>query len=210
MFALSVFGLQSHAASGDQVMCNDLYAPVCASHQVECFTTPCYPVQQTYSNACTAEAAGATVVYQGECSDVTAPGRCDAYNDGCNTCSYTKDGTAICTMMACLKPGKPYCIHSKVSLSDRYKALIDTAFNGVVLKYTDDTARMNIMTRLQSILATKLDSLHQQQIVSTMTPDQAQKMQFTIDVLQYLQDDVSGYLRAHTVPGSVSSPMMPN
>lgn len=32
--------------------CIEIYAPVCASVQVECITAPCYPVKQTYPNSC--------------------------------------------------------------------------------------------------------------------------------------------------------------
>jgi hypothetical protein len=32
--------------------CIEIYAPVCASKQVECVTTPCNPVPETYPNSC--------------------------------------------------------------------------------------------------------------------------------------------------------------
>jgi len=32
--------------------CIEIYAPVCASVQVECVTAPCEPVKQTFSNSC--------------------------------------------------------------------------------------------------------------------------------------------------------------
>jgi hypothetical protein len=32
--------------------CIELYAPVCASVQIQCITTPCEPIPKTYSNSC--------------------------------------------------------------------------------------------------------------------------------------------------------------
>jgi PKD repeat protein len=49
------------------VACTLEYAPVCGSKQVTCITTPCNPVQQTYSNRCMMNADGATFVHAGEC-----------------------------------------------------------------------------------------------------------------------------------------------
>jgi hypothetical protein len=34
--------------------CLDIYDPVCADVQVECFAAPCYPVKQNYPNGCNA------------------------------------------------------------------------------------------------------------------------------------------------------------
>ena len=35
-------------------ICTADYIPVCADVQVQCITTPCDPIPQTFSNACTA------------------------------------------------------------------------------------------------------------------------------------------------------------
>lgn len=59
MFGIMLFG-QSHAADA----CTMEYAPVCASVQVQCITTPCNPVKQTFSNSCMARSAQATDVTQ--------------------------------------------------------------------------------------------------------------------------------------------------
>jgi len=34
--------------------CIEIYQPVCAAVNIQCITTPCDPVQETYSNSCTA------------------------------------------------------------------------------------------------------------------------------------------------------------
>lgn len=47
--------------------CTKEYAPVCASKPIVCITTPCDPIQQTYSNKCMARADGATPLYEGKC-----------------------------------------------------------------------------------------------------------------------------------------------
>src|SRR5680860_268019 len=33
-------------------VCNEIYQPVCAKVNIQCFTTPCNPIKQTFSNAC--------------------------------------------------------------------------------------------------------------------------------------------------------------
>lgn len=68
---LSVLGLTAtssvSASASDPMMCTMEYAPVCGSVQVQCITAPCYPVRQTFGNACMANAAKATDVVTGEC-----------------------------------------------------------------------------------------------------------------------------------------------
>jgi hypothetical protein len=49
--------------------CVELYAPVCAAVSVQCVTTPCNPVPQTYSNSCFACVNENVVGYsEGACS----------------------------------------------------------------------------------------------------------------------------------------------
>ena len=49
--------------------CTAIYAPVCAKVQVECVTTPCDPVPETYSNSCAACINERVVSYTaGECA----------------------------------------------------------------------------------------------------------------------------------------------
>lgn len=48
--------------------CPQVYQPVCAQKQVQCFRAPCPPVKQTFGNSCEANNAGYTVIYNGTCS----------------------------------------------------------------------------------------------------------------------------------------------
>jgi len=49
--------------------CNRMYAPVCGLVEVQCVTTPCNPVPETFSNACTACAQGNVISYtEGQCT----------------------------------------------------------------------------------------------------------------------------------------------
>jgi hypothetical protein len=50
--------------SGD---CSDIFRPVCGKIQVQCITTPCDPVSETFNNACLAEQRGAFDVVEGGC-----------------------------------------------------------------------------------------------------------------------------------------------
>ena len=53
----------------DPVFCTMQYAPVCGYTPVQCVSTPCEPIRQTYGNSCLAGAAGAIEITQGECDD---------------------------------------------------------------------------------------------------------------------------------------------
>jgi hypothetical protein len=64
--------VQPEAISCDQKerpeMCYEIYAPVCGLVQVECVTTPCNPVLQTFSNDCFACANDRVLSYtEGAC-----------------------------------------------------------------------------------------------------------------------------------------------
>ena len=49
--------------------CDDVYAPVCGLVEVQCVTTPCNPVPETFANGCYACAAGNVISYTaGACS----------------------------------------------------------------------------------------------------------------------------------------------
>lgn len=49
--------------------CTMEYAPVCGLVQIQCITTPCNPIPETFGNACSACAQGNVLSYtQGECS----------------------------------------------------------------------------------------------------------------------------------------------
>lgn len=52
---------------GDDIACIELYAPVCASVDVECIKAPCPAMEQTFSNECEANKADAEVLHEGEC-----------------------------------------------------------------------------------------------------------------------------------------------
>ncbi len=67
---LALFGLAMTnitLANHEDVMCTQQYAPVCGEVQVQCIKAPCYPVKQTFGNACMAGAAHATNIKEGEC-----------------------------------------------------------------------------------------------------------------------------------------------
>jgi hypothetical protein len=110
----------AHAAAGS--ICTSEYAPVCASHQVECIKAPCYPVYQTYGNSCLMTRDNSTYLHSGTCTvnelgpikppvpPFVVPKNCTAWFDGCNFCSITPNKGTICTMRACSlelnEPGK--------------------------------------------------------------------------------------------------------
>lgn len=52
---------------GDDMVCAEIYSPVCASIDVQCVTTPCPAMEKTFSNECEANKMGADVLYEGTC-----------------------------------------------------------------------------------------------------------------------------------------------
>jgi len=105
--------IQIDVGSDQPTLCTLQYDPVCGQKQVQCITTPCYPVQTTYGNLCQLRADNATYLYNGQCRDenpTTAPDSCRIWNDGCNTCSRSyPGGPLICTLRACFQQGTPKC-----------------------------------------------------------------------------------------------------
>jgi hypothetical protein len=110
----------AHGGSTEGKVCTAQYAPVCASHPVQCIKAPCYPQYQTYGNSCEAAAHEATVIHEGECTaaesgpvkpsegEYKPPAGCVAWFDGCNSCSKGEGGN-MCTLRACFAQGAGYC-----------------------------------------------------------------------------------------------------
>jgi hypothetical protein len=127
LFFLSLFlsfglvALPSLTRAESTTACTMQYDPVCGAKQVQCVTTPCYPVYETYGNSCMLGAdKNATFIHEGECTEsetgpvmptepYTPPKGCIAWFDGCNHCSLGSGG-AMCTLMACQGAPQPgYC-----------------------------------------------------------------------------------------------------
>jgi PKD repeat protein len=69
-----VIAKESVRVGSGPVACTMEYNPVCGAKPVTCITTPCNPVQQTYSNRCMMTADGATYVHQGACGATSSGG----------------------------------------------------------------------------------------------------------------------------------------
>jgi hypothetical protein len=92
LFLFSLFGLALVAsAAEDPVMCTMEYAPVCGTVEVQCITTPCNGVRETFGNACMAGAAKATNITTGECAPIVGG---DSDEHGCKaSAGYSWDAT---------------------------------------------------------------------------------------------------------------------
>lgn len=94
VLAIAILFTGGVALAAEPTMCTMQYDPVCAVKDGE---------RRTYGNSCTAGADGATVLYRGECrtQGYVPPENCTAWFDGCNSCSRSENGEAMCTLMAC-------------------------------------------------------------------------------------------------------------
>lgn len=57
------------AETDTEIVCNDIYMPVCGKVQVQCIKAPCPPLDTTFANSCEAEKAGATDIREGACAN---------------------------------------------------------------------------------------------------------------------------------------------
>ncbi|MFM2414906.1 MAG: hypothetical protein RI911_599 [Candidatus Parcubacteria bacterium] len=78
---------------------------VCGERTV-CSPTQCWQEQRTFSSLCEMRAAQATQISEGECQrgsvTYTPPATCQAWFDGCNTCSRSSaTASGVCTQRAC-------------------------------------------------------------------------------------------------------------
>lgn len=96
--------------------CTKEYKPVCGAKPITCITAPCNPIEETFSNRCMMNAAGATLIKEGACDipvfDPAQNPQCKSWYDGCNTCSRSTPGEdAMCTLRACIPEAQsaPYC-----------------------------------------------------------------------------------------------------
>lgn len=52
----------------EDIICTEEYAPVCGKLQIQCITTPCDPVEQTFPNRCYAQRDKAVDITEGACA----------------------------------------------------------------------------------------------------------------------------------------------
>ncbi|HRH55626.1 MAG TPA: hypothetical protein PK609_02050 [Candidatus Paceibacterota bacterium] len=111
-FCLLAISIPGSASATSPVMCTMQYQPVCG--------TDMNGKYKTYGNSCTLGAENGTYQHEGECTDAelrgtqegtyVPPAHCTAWYDGCNSCSRTEDGNAVCTLRGCMgTPAAGYC-----------------------------------------------------------------------------------------------------
>lgn len=109
--AFAVLAAPTITKAETPTMCTMQYDPVCGTEK---------GVYKTYGNSCVLGTEGATYQHAGECTAAeldgkqegtyTPPASCTAWFDGCNTCSSSASGQAMCTLMACVgEPAAGYC-----------------------------------------------------------------------------------------------------
>ena len=91
-------------------ICTKEYIPVCGQVQVECITTPCDLVRQTFGNKCEACANTRTISYfEGECPSIetnecSCPNGYRKEGDSCNPECYYSTPKCLAPSIKCEKP----------------------------------------------------------------------------------------------------------
>lgn len=116
----------------DAVICTMEYAPVCAIVQIQCITTPCYPILQTFSNSCMAQ--DNEIIYNWECDIKLSDNDFSFYNSIKNSKLEIKYQDKVYEVL-----GKYKTLLSKKSLK---KQII---LNELILKKIDDY--LNIISK---------------------------------------------------------------
>lgn len=186
---------ECQSVSPEPTACTKEYMPVCGEIQIQCFTTPCNPIHETYGNACEMKSAGAHLLYKGACADVDLS-TCSSYFDGCNTCSVKDGALDACTEMACLGEQKPpRCLQyvSEVRFGD-YVALsvdgmqtIKDVVTRILAPWTTLVTKSGLYNRLLTAIQDKVAAIKYEMMVSRYTAEGYQKVVHQLSILQYLE-----------------------
>lgn len=171
-FSVLVFGLissiNSANAASNPTMCTMEYAPVCGSVQVQCITSPCNPVRQTFGNSCMARASNATDVTVGECESVPVVGA-DRDVHGCiGSAWYTWSNSE----KKCVRPWETPKMSPREALKNGTWVL-DT-FNGKTLKssatltFNKNTFNAKVCNTLSGQYGVTSNILVFRKVISTM------------------------------------------
>ncbi len=179
----------------EPVACTKEYMPVCGSKQIQCFTTPCDPIQETYGNKCMMEADGADFLYNGTCAEVDLQ-MCSRYFDGCNTCSVEDGELGACTEMACMgEQQAPRCLNfvsevkfgEDVLLSTDALQTIRSVVTRILSPWATLATKSDLYAAFLNAIDQKIADIKYEMMVSHYTPEGYRVVVRKLSILQYVQ-----------------------
>ena len=178
----------------EPIVCTKEYMPVCGEIQIQCITTPCDPIQETYGNSCMMKAAGADFLYNGACADVDLQS-CSSYFDGCNTCSVEDGELGACTLMFCESMQAPRCLQyvsevkfgDDILLSANALQTIKNVVTRILSPWANLATKSDLYNMFLGAIDQKIADIKYEMMVSRYTPEGYKIVVRKLSILQYVQ-----------------------
>lgn len=141
MTTLSIQTTNIDNTSNDEVgACTMDYTPVCWEIEIQCITTPCNNIRETFSNKCVAEQSNAINIVQWECKNKLSQNDENFYNSIKNRLEIKYQNKVNNTLEKYIQKLEKYSKIKKERITSRIIKLLDQNISQLLLKYPQDVA----------------------------------------------------------------------